>query len=82
MEDHIYYVYIVTNPSKKSLYIGVTNNLQERLYEHYSNRGNKNSWLVNTTAINSSITKFSSTLTKPLRARSNSNDGVESKRNF
>jgi putative endonuclease len=31
---HNYYVYILTNKSKTVLYIGVTNNLKERLYWH------------------------------------------------
>ncbi|HLF64124.1 MAG TPA: GIY-YIG nuclease family protein [Saprospiraceae bacterium] len=44
MKEHTYYVYIVTNPSKKSLYIGVTNNLVERLDEHYQNRGSDATW--------------------------------------
>ena len=30
----MYYVYILTNWSNKVLYIGVTNNLERRLYEH------------------------------------------------
>ena len=34
-----YYVYITTNPGKKVLYIGVTNNLSVRLAQHYTNRG-------------------------------------------
>ena len=29
-----YYVYILTNTSKKTLYIGVTNNIERRMYEH------------------------------------------------
>ena len=32
--EHNYYVYIITNKSKTVLYIGVTNNLVERLYYH------------------------------------------------
>ena len=31
---HNYYVYILTNKTKTVLYIGVTNNLKERLYFH------------------------------------------------
>ncbi|HCY77248.1 MAG TPA: excinuclease ABC subunit C [Ignavibacteriales bacterium] len=34
MKNHIYYLYILTNWSNKVIYIGVTNNLQRRLYEH------------------------------------------------
>ncbi|MCB9344856.1 MAG: GIY-YIG nuclease family protein, partial [Lewinellaceae bacterium] len=30
---HNYYVYILTNPKKSVLYIGVTNNLKRRLQE-------------------------------------------------
>ena len=36
-----YYVYITTNPGKKVLYTGVTNDLKLRLQQHYQNRGNK-----------------------------------------
>ena len=34
-----YYVYITTNPAKKVLYIGVTNNITDRMAQHYANRG-------------------------------------------
>jgi len=36
-----YYVYITTNPANTVLYTGVTNNLEVRLKQHHSNRGNK-----------------------------------------
>jgi putative endonuclease len=39
MKDHNYYVYILTNPGKTVLYIGVTNNLSIRLNQHKENRG-------------------------------------------
>ncbi len=39
-----YYVYIVTNPARSVLYTGVTNNLERRLMEHYSNRGKSDSF--------------------------------------
>ena len=32
--SHNYYVYVVTNKSKRVLYIGVTNNLSKRINEH------------------------------------------------
>ncbi len=34
-----YHVYILTNTSKKVLYTGFTNDLPQRLTEHYLNRG-------------------------------------------
>jgi putative endonuclease len=36
---HHYYIYIVTNPERTVLYVGVTNNLPQRLVEHWVNRG-------------------------------------------
>ena len=35
-----YSVYILTNYTKKVLYIGVTNNLEQRLVEHYLEKNN------------------------------------------
>ena len=39
MKHHNYYTYITTNPSKTTFYTGVTNNLEQRLTEHFFNRG-------------------------------------------
>ena len=39
MKLQFYYVYILTNYTKKLLYIGVTNDLSRRISEHYCNRG-------------------------------------------
>jgi len=36
----MYYIYILTNESNKTLYIGVTNNLKRRLYEHIEEYNN------------------------------------------
>lgn len=36
---HNYFVYITTNPSKKVLYIGVTNGLYIQIQQHYQSRG-------------------------------------------
>lgn len=43
-KQHSYYVYITTNPNRKVLYIGVTNNLARRLVEHYANKGTPHSF--------------------------------------
>ena len=39
-KQHHYYVYIVTNPNREVLYTGVTNDLPQRLAEHWVHRGN------------------------------------------
>ena len=39
-----YYVYILTNFKRTVYYTGVTNDLSQRLVEHYLNRGDKNSF--------------------------------------
>ena len=35
--SHTYYVYIITNKYRSTFYIGVTNNLGERLQQHHNN---------------------------------------------
>ena len=32
--EKLYYVYLLTNKNDKVMYVGVTNNLERRLYEH------------------------------------------------
>jgi putative endonuclease len=44
MKNHKYWVYIITNPNKTIIYIGVTNNLSLRLKQHYNNRGSNDSF--------------------------------------
>ena len=39
-KQHLYFVYIVTNPERTVLYIGVTNNIDSPLAEHFFNKGN------------------------------------------
>ena len=34
MQDHNYYIYILTNKNNTVLYTGVTNDLRKRVYEH------------------------------------------------
>lgn len=44
MLNYNFYVYIITNPAKTVLYIGVTNNLNIRLSQHHANAGDKRSF--------------------------------------
>jgi putative endonuclease len=39
MKGHNFFVYITTNSTKSVLYVGVRNDLQRRLEEHFNNRG-------------------------------------------
>ena len=41
MKQYNFFVYIVTNHKKTVLYTGITNNLEQRLTEHYINRKNE-----------------------------------------
>ena len=34
MKNHNYYIYIITNKYNKVIYVGMTNNLDRRLFEH------------------------------------------------
>jgi putative endonuclease len=42
--SHNYFTYITTNPQKTTLYVGVTNDLESRLMQHYNNKGNSSSF--------------------------------------
>jgi putative endonuclease len=44
MKQRTFYVYILTNELKTVLYTGVTNNLKERVIEHYQQRGQTSSF--------------------------------------
>ncbi len=44
MKHHNYFVYITTNPNRNALYVGVTNFLEQRLIEHYLNKGKARSF--------------------------------------
>lgn len=39
MFNQNYFVYITTNPGKTVFYVGMTNDLERRLYEHRQNKG-------------------------------------------
>lgn len=39
-KKHHYYIYIITNPERTVLYTGFTNDLSQRLIEHWINRAN------------------------------------------
>jgi putative endonuclease len=44
MKQYNYFVYITTNPNRTVIYIGMTNDLERRLSEHYENRGAPKTW--------------------------------------
>ena len=44
MKNYNFYTYILINSTKKVLYVGVTNDLDRRLYEHYFGTDLKNSF--------------------------------------
>jgi putative endonuclease len=44
MKQHNYFTYIITNYKKRVLYTGVTNDIENRLYEHYFGINQENSF--------------------------------------
>lgn len=44
VKDYSFFVYITTNPARTVFYTGFTNNLSQRLVEHYMNRGTNKSF--------------------------------------
>ena len=44
MRSRYYYVYILTNQLRTVLYTGVTNDIEQRIIEHYRSRGQKDSF--------------------------------------
>jgi putative endonuclease len=70
-----FYVYILTNPARKVLYTGVTNNLYRRLIEHWEARGSLKSF----TGKYYCYEKFDSILTAIAREKK-SKDGEDRKR--
>ncbi|TFF40806.1 GIY-YIG nuclease family protein [Mucilaginibacter psychrotolerans] len=44
MWNHNYYMYITTNPGKTTLYVGMTNDVGIRAFQHKENRGTNNSF--------------------------------------
>lgn len=44
MHQKVYYVYILTNELRTVLYTGVTNDLLQRITEHYNYRGQPHSF--------------------------------------
>jgi len=64
MRDHDYWVYILTNKRRTTLYIGITNDIGRRLYQHrcdevngFTNRYRLNQlvWLEHFREVNSAI---------------------------
>jgi len=37
-DEYIYYVYMMQSPSRRALYIGMTNNLRKRVWQHKNHR--------------------------------------------
>jgi putative endonuclease len=39
VKQHNYYVYITTNSTRSTVYVGVTNDMRVRLQQHFENKG-------------------------------------------
>ena len=64
-----YYVYIMQSSSRRALYIGMTNNLHRRVFQHKTQEGEGSP--APTTPSAWSIGKVQMTYTKPSLAKSN-----------
>jgi putative endonuclease len=81
-KQHHYYVYILTSPQRTVLYTGVTNNLSQRIIEHWSDRGNPKHLPVSIIVTTWSIMNISPTSSMQLREKKRSKDGADKRRSI
>jgi putative endonuclease len=77
MRNYNFYVYIVTNLSKTTLYVGVTNNMPVRLGQHHENKPDTNAFTGKYYCHYLIITNISPTLNMLLHERKKLRNGAE-----
>jgi putative endonuclease len=71
MNDHTYFIYILTNKNKTVLYIGVTNDLKRRVYEHKTklNKGFTSRYNVDSLIYIETFTNIKEAITREKRLK-------------